>query len=388
MSRELLMITSAPGAQAGGGRFLLDDRFIKGMELHAANWDGPVRAILWEDSWLPFGREVAQSDLSAELTVLPAGAPLQAGHIGGAEVVMAAADNWLTHGLPALLPPDVPLVYTVEYTLATRLDVLKLQSGRGAFGKMKSAVWLARQELRMRRAFRQAAGLQCNGTPAHDAYKSLVPDTFCYHDGRMDEGKYPEAAVQAARLERRAQGRPLRLVNFGRLDPIKGAQDLLPFAAALQGRGADFTLDIFGAGPLEEDIRQGILEKGLQENVRLHAPVAFETELVPWLKQNADVFLSCHRQDDPSCAYLEAMGCGLPVLGYGNRMLTALAAKSGGAACVAFGQVDKLAGRAAALAADAEGYAGLAKNALEFARSNSASSVFEARMRHLARCAG
>ena len=42
----------------------------------------------------------------------------------------------------------------------------------------------------------------------------------------------------------------------------------------------------------------------------------FESELVPWMRQEADIFLSCHRQDDPSCAYLEAMGCGLPVLGY------------------------------------------------------------------------
>ena len=37
-----------------------------------------------------------------------------------------------------------------------------------------------------------------------------------------------------------------------------GAMDLLPVARGLAAAGADFTLDIFGAGRLEADLRAGL----------------------------------------------------------------------------------------------------------------------------------
>jgi hypothetical protein len=37
-----------------------------------------------------------------------------------------------------------------------------------------------------------------------------------------------------------------------------------------------------------------------------------------------DIFVCCHIQSDPSCTYLEAMGAGLPIASYVNRMAKGL----------------------------------------------------------------
>lgn len=387
MLPELVMIVTAPLERLPDGRLRLDARFIEGLALHAAHWDGPLRCIIWEGGPVPFGREMAEADLAMPLTVLPEGAALTRDHLAGAGIVLAAADGWRTHALPDLCGPGVKLVYAIEYTLATRLDILRLDKGIGWLRRLRSMLWVIRQERRMRRAFRRAAGLQCNGDPAFEAYGRLVPDVLRYHDGRMDGTLFAQASEQAIRLARRLHGGPLRLVNFGRLEPMKGAQDLVPFARALRARSVDFTLDIFGTGSLEAQLRDEIAAARLEARVRLHAPVPFESELVPWMRQEADIFLSCHRQDDPSCAYLEAMGCGLPVLGYANRMLERLVARVGAGWTVQFGDPVALAREAALLAAAPEEVSGHSERALAFARAHSASKEFAARMEQLARLA-
>src|SRR5690606_8215642 len=101
-----------------------------------------------------------------------------------------------------------------------------------------------------------------------------------------------------------------------------------------------------------------------------HEPVPFEEELVPALRASADLFLSCHRQSDPSCSYLEAMGCGLAVLGYDNAMWSRLAAESGGGRVVRMGDVASLAASIAAWAADRPSLIAAGERALAYARAH------------------
>ena len=153
-----------------------------------------------------------------------------------------------------------------------------------------------------------------------------TPNTMLYLDNRMKPDMFATEAEMAARERHLRGGGPLRLINSGRLEPMKGSQDLIPVAVALRARGVAFTLDIYGAGSLEDRIRQEIDARNLGDLVTLHAPVDFETELVPLSRTSADLFLSCHHQSDPSCTYLEAMGCGLALVGYDNQMLAGLSA--------------------------------------------------------------
>jgi glycosyltransferase involved in cell wall biosynthesis len=201
----------------------------------------------------------------------------------------------------------------------------------------------------------------------------------------MRDGLFASEVEMAARRDHLSRSRPLRLINSGRLEPMKGSQDLIPFATALRDIGTDFTLDIYGTGSLENEIRSSIAAENLEEIVKLHATVDFETELVPLSRRTADVFLSFNRQSDPSCTYLEAMGCGLPVVGYDNRMLKRLVQTSQAGWTVPVGNVRAMATFVSTLTERAETVSRAAANALAFACSHSFESEFLKRQAHLSR---
>ncbi len=382
---RLLMIAPAPVQQLPDGRLRLDAKFVEGMRLHAALWEGPVDCLLWQGGAIPFGEDHAPQELGFGLRLLPPGAELTAADIAGAAVIAASADMHQTLGLaPLARAAGAKLCYVVEYTLSTRLAILRLEPGLSLPRRLRSGLWHLVQERRRRAAFRAADALQVNGYPAEAAYARLNRNCLLYLDGRMKTAMLAPAAAMAARAAHLAGGGPLRLVHSGRLEPLKGAQDLLPVARALQARGVDYTLDIFGAGSLAPELARGIAEAGLGERVRLHDPVPFETGLVPWVTEHADLFLSCHRQADPSCTYLESMGCGVPVLGYDNAMWRRLAEVSGAGWVRPMAQPEALAKAIAELAQDRQTLIHAATRARAFAAAHDFEAEFSRRMAHLA----
>ncbi|NEX47499.1 glycosyltransferase [Pseudotabrizicola algicola] len=373
---HLLMIAPAPVMRLPDGRLRLDVKYVEGMRAHAALWQGRVSAVVWEGAAsVPFGADYAPQELGFDLTVLPAGAPLPQMQ---ADLIAAPAD--MAEAL-ALAGGPVPVVFVVEYTIGTRLRIVVLDRARGLLRKGWSALWNLAVERRRRQAFRRAAGVQCNGYPAFDAYRGLNARTFLYLDGRMRVDMMATAAQMAAKA---AHAGPLRLVHSGRLEPMKGAQDLVPVARALLAAGVDFTLDVFGTGALEAEVRAGA--ESLGGRLRLHAPVDFETGLVPFLCAHADLFLSCHRQADPSCSYLESLGCGVPVLGYANEMWARMAAESGGGWAVPLGDRRALSDRLIALDADRRALRVAAASGLDFAQAHDFETEFARRMAHFASC--
>ncbi|MDO8882488.1 MAG: glycosyltransferase [Pseudotabrizicola sp.] len=373
---HLLMLAPAPVIRLPDGRLRLDVKYVEGMRAHQALWDGTLSAVVWEGaSSVPFGAEYAPWDLGFDLIVLPAGATLPATQ---ADLIAAPAD--MAEAL-ALVRGPVPVVFVVEYTIGTRLRIVALDRDRGVARKSWSALWNLWMEARRRMAFRRAAGVQCNGYPAFDAYAGLNTRTMLYLDGRMRAGMMATPEDMAAKA---AHQGPLRLVHSGRLEPMKGAQDLIPIAQALVAAGVDFTLDVFGTGALEAELQADA--KGLQGRLRLHDPVDFETVLVPWMRANADLFLSCHRQADPSCTYLESLGCGVPVVGYANEMWGRMVDASGAGWAVPLGDRQALT-RQIALAAQDRGALTAAANAgLSFAQAHGFDDEFSKRMAHFAAC--
>ena len=382
---RLLMIAPAPAEHLPDGRLRLDAKFVEGMRLHAALWDGPVECLLWQGGAIPFGSDHAAEDLGFGLRLLPRGAAITAEDLAGAAVIVASADMHQTLGLaPLARAAGARLCFVVEYTLATRLAILRLEPGLSPLRRLRSALWHLMQERRRRAAFRAADALQVNGYPAEAAYAALNRNCLLYLDGRMKTAMLAPAAAMEARAAHLASGGPLRLVHSGRLEPLKGAQDLLPVARSLQARGMDFTLDIFGAGSLAPAIAEGIAEAGLSERVRLNAPLPFESGLVPWVTAHADLFLSCHRQADPSCTYIESMGCGVPVLGYDNAMWRRLAQVSGAGWVRPMARPEALAEAVADLARDRAGLIAAAARARAFAAAHDFEAEFGRRMAHLA----
>lgn len=385
---RMLMIAPAPVIGAGD-RVRLDVKFVEGMQVHASHWPSRISCVLRRGAGaIPFGRDYDRAELPFDLVLLDPQEEIEARHLAGHDLVYAGGDDFRCLGLVDELGPGQRIVYAIEYTDETRRQILDLDRSRGFLSRMKGRIWLMQQEKRRRRAFVAAHGLQSNGYPAHDLYGPMCRDSLLYLDGRMTPDLFATEAEMAAREARRAAGGSLRLVYSGRLEPMKGAQDLVPVARRLADRGVDFTLDIFGTGSLEQEIALDI--RGLAEpgRVRLNGAVDFETELVPFTRRNADIFLGCHRQSDPSCTYVEAMGCGVAVASYDNRMWQRLNGEAQAGWGAPLGNVGALADRIAEISREPAAITKASRNAWTFSRAHGFLPEFRRRMEHLARVAG
>lgn len=381
------MFAAVGAVRMPDGRLLMDEKFVSGMALHVQHWAGPVRAVLRElgAGALPFALPVDPATLPFTVTLLAPDQPLESALGQAPGLVLASADDAGQLGLGAAARArGLNVVYGIEYTLETRLRIAGLDRSRNLPRRLWSMLWNLRTEPARRRALRQSDGIQLNGFPAERAYARLNPQPLMYLDNRMSAGMLATPAEMQARSARHDQRLPLRLIHSGRLETMKGAHLLVPLAKALRDRGLAFHLAVYGTGSLEAELRDGIARESLGDLISLHAPVPFETGLVPISRREADLFVSTHMQSDPSCTYVEAMGCGLPVLGFANHMLSALARDSGAAWCVPMGDVGALADRLVALDRDRAEIVAHAEAGLAYARRHDFGIEFDARMRHLA----
>lgn len=380
---KLLVISSAPAAVIDGNPFL-DIKFCEGMNFYATAWEGEVSGLLrTQDNPFPFGRAFAPTELSFTPILLDVSTPIDKSTLAEFDIVLCSGDNHRYLDLwKSCEDLHTKVVYIIEYDLKTRFQIIGLNKERGWPRKLSSLFWTLFQERRRKTAFKRADGLQANGYPAKLSYGPLCQNSMIYLDNRLKPNMMATPDEMAERKKRAKLG-PLRLVNSGRLEAMKGAQDLIPIAVALSQKQVDFHLDIFGTGSLEGEIREGISRFGLADHVTLHAPVDFETELVPYVRAAADIFLSCHRQGDPSCTYLESMGCGIPVVGYENNMLHPLVRDSGGGWTVPLGDHAALADRIAQLADAPDEVTACAASALDFTARHTFDIEFRNRVAHL-----
>lgn len=381
MPHDLRLLICAPAPVSDGlGQLKLDTKFVEGMQTHLRDWGGPVRCVLWRSGAdIPFGMVYDPANLPFELVVLDKGAALPSAALDDVAAVMLSADMPGIADMASMAKAaGVPFVVTIEYTLDTRLRILWLEKRRNPLRLLRSGLWLMSHERGIRRAITSADGLQCNGYPAYDSYAQLNRNSLLYLDNRMAPQMLATPAEMEARANRLHSGAPLRLIHSGRLEALKGSQDLPNLMQALRGLGVDATLDIYGAGSLLDRLRTAFAPFG--DTVRLHDPVDFETQLVPINRTAADIFVSCHRQQDPSCTYLEAMGCGLAVAGYSNQMWQQLqrASKAGRVAPLA--DIDALARSIADWDKDRDTLITACQTGLDFARQHDFPQEFQKRM--------
>lgn len=381
----LMICVPAPVLDIAGG-YHLDVKFVEGMRRHVADWGGKVHCIMWRGATsIPFGRGYRADELGFDLTVLDQGAPLPQHVLRDSDVALISADMADFAGLSrAAVSAGLPVVVGLEYTFQTRMQIVWLDRNISSLRKLRRSLWLWRKERQMKAQLRRVQGAQFNGYPACDAYSRLTANPYLYLDNRMSADIMAQPVDMTIRAERLLSGQPLRLIHSGRLEPMKGAQDVLSVMRALRGLGVQATLDIYGTGSLEADIRSGLPE--FSGSVRLHAPIDFRTELVPISRTQADVFLSCHRQSDPSCTYLEAMGCGLAIAGYSNQMWQRLRDEAGAGLVVPVGRPDLLAQAIAGWDSDRHALIKAAETGLDFARQHDFDSEFSGRMAHLRLC--
>ena len=382
--KKLLVISSAPAVFVDGEHYL-DIKFVEGMHFYCDAWDGEVSCILRErETRFPFGKLFSKAELPFTPIFKHRQARISEQDIQGYDLVLCSGDNQdYLHVSRLCRKNSVKIVYIIEYIFETRVQAILLQRGRSLLKKVYSIANALFSEVRRRRAFRLSDGLQANGFPARDAYLPLNQNTLMYLDNRIRKPMQASSKEVTDKFQRLNKGAPLQLVHSGRLEPMKGSQDLIPIAKFLQENSINFELHIFGAGSLESEIRQGIDKFFLSDCVFLHGVVDFEKELVPFVRQSAHVFLSCHRQSDPSCSYLENMGCGVAIAGYDNRMWKSLADISQGGLTAPLGDARALARLVAEMAADPGELYLTAGRAYTYAKAHCFEHEFQRRTQHL-----
>jgi glycosyltransferase involved in cell wall biosynthesis len=119
----------------------------------------------------------------------------------------------------------------------------------------------------------------------------------------------PTGPVHELRGELSPSGRTL-IGSVGRLDPVKGYDDLIQAASRLRGEGRPVLTAIAGVGPDRDRLSRLIGELGLGDAVQL---LGFRTDVPDLLHAFDVVVMSSHSEGAP-LALIEAMAAGKPIV--------------------------------------------------------------------------
>lgn len=211
---------------------------------------------------------------------------------------------------------SVPVVYSVENTLKTRLDIYYSQSNLSFLDKARIYVGEIKHEKRFKQTIRKAAGIEINGDGAFTHYGRINPHTIRYYDHRIYQ--HDLGNVQLPKHPK--NGSVLTVAFSGRWIAIKGTDLFLEIAAQTYALNPDIQFVIMGDGEY-----RNLVQEYRYPNLQNLGFVKFDPEWKKYVRDYVDIMLLPHRQSDPSCTYFESLGMGVPVAGFSNDTLTPLA---------------------------------------------------------------
>jgi colanic acid/amylovoran biosynthesis glycosyltransferase len=392
MSGTFLILSNVLGIQRPNGKLVLAGRLISGALEMGRHWKGQLTVAVEPapESELEKNRdrtlggdnvEVGPGDLPFKVEVARFDSPELERLLAASEIAAGGLNYRQTHLSRWARRAGVPFIYITEYTFLTYLQILFAEHADNV-KRAKSSVWHAMVEAKQRLALLAANGLQCNGVPTYNAYRRLCPSTILYFDGRTTEEMLIARDLLDQRLDRLMRGGKLRLGFSGRLNKMKGGDELILVARALRDRGLDFQLKIWGGGVLADAMREDVQRFGLSSHVELCGYVKFE-ELVGQVQREVDVFLCCHPQGDPSGAYMEAFANGQPIAGYANEALSGLLGIMPFGVSAPIRDRERLADAIVKLDRDRSKIAGWAKEAVKHAAHHTFDKTFRRRMQHV-----
>ena len=381
---NLLVISSAPIYYENKSP-VMDIKFVEGMTYYSRNWNGKVTCMLKQrHTDFPFKKQYDPDTLPFNIIQHPEKREIIKEDIEGYDTILCSGDNYEhLHIAEICQNTGQKTAYIIENIVESRRQMIFLDQEKNLLKKIYSTMWMYNQERRRRKAFRKCNSIQANGYPAYDIYKKYNSNIIMYLDNRMTNKMIATTDEMLAREERPHKEPTVKIIHSGRLEAIKGSYDIIPIAQELLKKEAKFELHVFGTGSLESKIRYDIKKFNLENHIFMHGSVDFEKELVPFAKKNGDIYLSCHRQSDPSCTYLENMGCGLAVVGYDNHMWKALCDETKAGVAVKLGDTKASASSILRIAKNPSELIKHCKAAQEFALKHSFENEFAKRIDNL-----
>lgn len=386
---ELLLLPSLRAQTLPDGRFAMTRKYWSGAARYEAEWPGPVTTLVETSAEGTHDMdrfEFRKDELGKRFELRPSDPVALAKRLGKATAILAHLSRREAPLAALCHKLGVALIYNSEYSLQTEQQILAAEVPNRLL-RWRRQLWARRTERIRLAALRQAAGIQCSGTPTYEVYRHHNPRPMLFFDNRVPQADVipPEALEQ--RLAILKQPQPLRLVFGGRLVPMKGVRDLPLLAAALRTRRIACDFSVFGSGPLATELAATAARLELGPHFRLGGALDFASGWIPLLQQQADLFVCCHPQGDPSSTYPEVMSCGVPIAGYDNEAFAGIARASDSGFPTPLGQIDALADRIAELDRNRDAIAAAARKARAFALLHAFEPTYSRRVAHLRECA-
>lgn len=382
---ELLLLPSLRATRGPNGGLVLTRKYMNGAAEYARHWPGPVTTLAYLDDHPSNDMDHAEfmpGEGETGLEVRPTDPEAQAERLARGAVALAFLSPNEAETARICQRIGLPLVFTSEYSPRTERQIIDAEVAN-PLRRWRRKLWAAGAERSRQAILRIAAGLQCSGVPTFDLYRPLQPESLLFFDNRVPEADVISETALAVKAVAVMEGRPLRLVFGGRLIAMKGVREIPKVAAELARLGVPFTFDIHGRGALEQELRAEIARRGLGDKVRIGDALEFQTGWIPFLKREADIFVCCHPQGDPSSTYPEVMSCGVPIAGYDNEAFVGVVQHSGGGWLSPMNDPVALAARLAELHRDRSQIVEVAARARAFARSHTFEATFARRAAHL-----
>jgi colanic acid/amylovoran biosynthesis glycosyltransferase len=222
----LVVVSPLKGVNLPNGNIMLTQKFVDGMALYRKLWKGPIR-LFCEPADRPSNNldnvEVGAADFQtqcADLTddVLRLSLPSRS-------LVLSSVGEQFNRVSRICREMGLPCVYITEYSLRTRLQIIeeyRRNFPRRTWAKLRQV----QQELAQRKAIANSAGVQCNGLPTYQTYKGISPNPHLFFDSRIEEEMLANRSSIERRISQMKSAKKIRLLFSGRLDLMKGVNDL------------------------------------------------------------------------------------------------------------------------------------------------------------------
>lgn len=362
----LIYLQGAPLLRRADGALGVHHKTASGLQAYLERWHGPVALSCLQPPVPASG----QSGIVWEGDPRVAGVlirPSMDGRAfrGLAPLVIHAPVN--APGVGSLIGV-APLVLGDDYSPRVRTQVAVV-AARGRLDAARIIAGSLRRTRRFDRLATQAAGFHANGYASATHYRQVNYRTLMYFDHRIRAADLA-GAVRTARV---ADRRPLHLAFSGRFEDMKGIHYIPALVRELRARGIEVEFTAIGSGPGEGQLRSEPL-------VDVHGYMDFDTTWKTYFRDQVDIAVLPHIQGDSSSTYYEAMGMGVPVLGFRNATLTPTLADGGGGWEVRRGDVRGLAAQIERLAADRGLIEEQRSRAIAYMRDKTMEAIFDRRI--------
>lgn len=381
---ELVVLPPLKAQRGQHGGYVLTRKYMEGVAEFARTWPGPVTSLVMMTQTPTTDMdhaEFAPDDPATPLETRPATQAALIERLSDAALVvtfLSAAEAPLAMLCRKI---GVPLVFWTEYSPKTEIQILTAETAN-PLQRWRGRRWLTSATRVRRQMVSKASGLQCSGQPSFDAYAGHSINPMVFWDNRVRSAEIVTEQDLVQRAARLRAGMPLRLAFGGRFVAMKGVQFLPDFARKLHQTGIPFQLDIYGAGPLEPDLRRQISAQRLGGHVVLKGIQDFRSQWLPTLRNEVDLFICPHPQGDPSSTYTETMACGVPTVGFDNEAFLSVAADSNSGWTVPMGDTTALARQVVDLHQSRDRIVAHARRARDFAKSHSFENTMQRRVAH------